>query len=100
MTTHEVDSYVGPASITLKGREPIEVDCRYVVEQDSAEAERRGQTPGVKRWRGTFSTASSCVTMCEGRLDLDDGRRGTIIVTVMNVGSGRGSFVGRGAPPG
>jgi len=37
--------------------------------------------------------------MCEGRLALDDGRNGTVIVTAFNLGTGRGSFVGKGAPP-
>ena len=95
----QVDSYDGPAAIILKGREPIAVDCHYVVEQDSVLVGRAERRRGKKRWTGTFSTDSAVVTMCEGRLALDDGRSATVIVTTFNLGTGRGSFVGSGEPP-
>lgn len=99
MARRQIDSYIGPAAITLKGREPITVDCHYVVEQDSIVVGRAERRQGIMRWSGTFSTESAVVTMCEGRLALDDGRAATVIVTTFNLATGRGSFVGSGPPP-
>jgi hypothetical protein len=46
MARRQVDSYIGPAAVTLEGREPIAVDCHNVVEKDSIVVGRAERRPG------------------------------------------------------
>lgn len=85
-----LDSYAGPATIMVDGGDPFDVDCHFVVEQSS----RR------KGWRGTFSTEAAMPTTGNGRIYLPAGHSGHILVTAWRPSTGRGSFVGRGDPPG
>ena len=99
MPYRELDSYHGPATITIDDGDRFNVECSYVVSQEMVRA-REELLPGLKGWNGTFTTEAVLAGAVEGTLQLPDGRSGRILVTRFSMGpGGHGEFTGNGAPP-
>jgi hypothetical protein len=85
------DAYSGPATI-VQGESSAEVQCEYLVWQES----------GLSSWRGAYAGAEIAAEpqTGEAELKLPDGRSATILISRMFHGTGNGEFTGNGAPPG
>jgi len=96
--------YVGPANI-VQDDNAVEVTCRITVTQRVVEFSS-APVSGSLFWTGEFSCVSGSLDAAPGvptSFRLPDGEKRAIAlkhVTVDAFGATRGSFYGRGGPPG
>jgi hypothetical protein len=72
--------------------------CAFVVEQEMVAAGNEW-LPGQKSWHGTFTTKEPLAWSGDGTIELEDGSKGSVIVTRVTLPAGHGTFVGSGIPP-
>jgi hypothetical protein len=89
-----MNDYDGPATINV-GDVHADVLASVLV-TPSADAQ-------LGAWRGVFTVVHGYLDPGDGEIELEDGRRGKIVVTNVNLAPmtdcARGSFLGSGAPP-
>ena len=99
----EIDSYHGPATISLRDGTWFDVICDYRATQGIVGGSfgANAAATGLTSWTGAFTAPDWFGEAGDGTLQLKDGRSGEIVVTQVRISLGvtTGAFVGNGDPP-
>jgi len=102
MTTRRGNLYPGPATI-VQGDGRFKIHCSIAREQEFVSVGRGQELPAPGSWYGAFGLLESGFMLDGGNaeIELDDGRKGLIIVTNVSQSpeGGNGRFTGTGDPP-
>ena len=95
----ELFGYIGPAVI-VKDDHRVDVKCRWTAYQEMVSAGRGEYLEGSKGWSGHFRAAPlELRDSGAAHIEMPDGSGGEILITHLEVTSGRGDFTGNRAPP-